>query len=65
VEVGRATEINNMFLEGKPAVQDHAKVSNTGMKDKRWKSVCAKREVKLQKLLASAEPDKLYLIWIQ
>jgi len=29
-----------MFREGKRAVQDYAKVSNTGMKDKRGKSFC-------------------------
>jgi len=56
VEVGRASEINNMLWEGKLAVQDYAKISNTGMKDKRGKSLCEKGEVKLQKLLGSAEP---------
>jgi len=65
VEVERAGEIRNMLWEGKLAVQNYAKASNTGMKDKRGKSLCKKGEVKLQKLLGSAEPDKLRLIWIQ
>ena len=40
-----------MFWEGKCAVQAYAKVSNTGMKGKRGKSVSEYGEVKLQKLL--------------
>ena len=38
VEIGRSSEISNMFWEGKGAVQYYAKVSNTGMKGKGGKS---------------------------
>src|SRR6218665_3121466 len=62
VEIGRSSEISNMFREGKGAVQDYAKVSNTGMKGKGGKSFCEQREVKLRKLLGSAEPDKYYCV---
>jgi len=31
VEIGRSSEISNMFWEGKRAVQDYAKVANTWM----------------------------------
>src|SRR6218665_3296119 len=54
-----------MFWEGKGAVQYYAKVSNTGMKSKGGKSFYGQGEVKLRKLLGSAEPDKLRLVLIQ
>src|SRR6218665_3007615 len=65
VEIGRSSEISNMLWEGKGAVQDYAKVSNTGVKGKGGKSFCEQGEVKLRKLLGSAEPDKLRLVWIE
>src|SRR6218665_4118774 len=65
VEIRRWSEISNMFREGKRAVQDCAKVSNAGMKGKGGKSLCEQGEVKLRKLLGSAEPDKLRLVWIE
>jgi len=65
VEIGRSSEISNIVWEGKRAVQDYAKVLNTGMEDKRGKCLCEEGEVKLQKLLGSAERDKLHLVWIQ
>ena len=59
MEIGRSSEISNMFCEGKRAVQDYARVLNTGIKVIRGKSLCENGKVKLQKLLGSAEPDKL------
>lgn len=38
----------------------YAKGSNMGVEDERGKSLTT-----LEKLLASTEPDKVYLIWIQ
>lgn len=65
VKVGRSRKIGNMFRKGKRAVQDYAKVSNTGVETEGRESLCEEREIKLKKLLASAKPDELGLIWIQ
>jgi len=63
VEIGRSSEISNMFWEGKHAVQDYAKVSNIGMKGKRGKSFCECGEVKLQMCVSDKEPRGVYQMY--
>ena len=65
VKVGRTRKIGNVFGKGERAVEDYAKVTDTGVEGERRESLSKKGEVKLKKLLAGAKPNELHLSWIQ